>query len=294
MRYSIEDINMLSENWLLFTVVLLILSAVLQNSGLLLITVLMTTAISLAWLWNQFVLRRVEYTRELMVNRAFAGERVPISVTVTNRQTLPVPWLRVDDAFPEALALLTPSSTGLTDRKLKPSSAPGRTVLSHLVTLGPRERVRWTYEIDGTQRGFYFFGPAEIRSGDVFGFFAQQQRFKTPGRLIVYPRVRPLSDLGFPGKDPFGEKKAFRHLIQDPIHTVGVREYHPEDTIKHVHWKASARQGELQVKVYEPTITQQLNCLKACRYPHRYSSPTAASPTLTNPSRCCRIATLTS
>ena len=39
---------------------------------------------------------------------------------------------------------------------------------------------------------------------------------------------------------------------------VGTRDYHPEDAIKHIHWKASARQRELQVKVYEPTITQQL------------------------------------
>jgi len=239
-----------SEGWLLLAFLLFILSAALRNSALLLISVLMVAATSLASLWNRWVLRRVQYARELTACRAFVGERVPVSVTVTNRKILPVPWLRVDDAFPETLML--------TDRKLEPSSVPGRSHLSHLVSLGPYEQVRWTYEIDCARRGFYFFGPTAIRSGDIFGFFAQQQRLKTPGRLIVYPRVRPLPELGFPGKQPFGEKKAMRHLIEDPSRIVGVRDYHPEDSIKRIHWKASARQAELQVKVYEPTITQQL------------------------------------
>jgi uncharacterized protein (DUF58 family) len=124
--------------------------------------------------------------------------------------------------------------------------------------LGPYERVRWTYEIDCAQRGFYFFGPTNFQAGDVLGFYSQEKRLPMSDRLIIYPRVRPLHELGFPGKEPFGEKKEVRHLVDDPMRTVGVREYHPEDSLKHVHWKASARQADLQVKVYEPTITQQL------------------------------------
>ncbi len=241
---------MFSETWLTLILVLLLLSAALGHSGLLLVTLLATTAICLAWLWNRFVLQRVEYTREFAVRRAFAGERVPVSVTVTNRKALPVPYLRVDDAFPHSLPVI--------DHNLKPSSAPGRALLSHLASLGPHERVRWTYEVDCVQRGFYFFGPADIRSGDVFGIFTRQQRIKAPDRLIVYPRVLPLPELGFPGRHPFGEKRTARHIVEDPSRTIGVREYHPEDTIKRIHWKASARHAELQVKVYEPTITQQL------------------------------------
>jgi uncharacterized protein (DUF58 family) len=217
---------------------------------LLLIALLATTSTCLAWLWNRLVLQRVEYTREFATPRVFVGEQARLAVAVTNHKSLPVPWLRVEDAFPDSLSLI--------DRELKPSSAPGKTLLSHLVTLGPHERVRWTYEIDCTQRGFYFFGPVDMQSGDVFGFFARRKRLRAPTRLIVYPRVRPLHELGFPGKDPFGELRTVRHIVEDPTHTVGIREYRPEDAIKRVHWKASARQGDLQVKVYEPTITQQL------------------------------------
>jgi uncharacterized protein (DUF58 family) len=250
---------MFSDNWLLLTLLLFIFSAVLEHGELLLIAVLLTTVTLMAWLWNRFVLRQVEYTREFTASRAFPGERVKVSVALTNRKLLPVPWLRVDDAFPESLAFVD-RSTDIDEQFQGPEllNISGRTYLIHLASLGPRERVRWTYEIECPQRGFYFFGPTEIQSGDIFGFFAQGQHLRMPGRLIVYPRVQPLPELGFPGKDPFGEKKTFRHIVEDPTRTVGVREYHPEDAIKRVHWKASARQGELQVKVYEPIITQQL------------------------------------
>ena len=242
--------QMFSEGWLLLTFGLFILSAALGHSGLLLIPLLATIATAVAWLWNRLVLYRVEYRRELSASRAFVGERLSVTVMVTNQKLLPVGWLRCDDLFPESLPLV--------DHALNPSGVPGRTLLSHLVSLGPYERMRWMYEMDCTQRGFFFFGPTDVATGDIFGFFRRQQRLKMPARLIVYPRVRPLAELGFPGKNPFGERRTVRHIVEDPMHTVGIREYHPEDSIKHVHWKASARQGELQVKVYEPTITHQL------------------------------------
>jgi hypothetical protein len=37
------------------------------------------------------------------------------------------------------------------------------------------------------------------------------------------------------------------------VRTVGVRDYRPADSFRHVHWKASARRQNLQVRVFEPT-----------------------------------------
>jgi uncharacterized protein (DUF58 family) len=50
---------------------------------------------------------------------------------------------------------------------------------------------------------------------------------------------------------------------------MGVRDYHPEDDFRHLHWPATARTGQLQVKVYQPTSTQTLVlCLNVSTYPH--------------------------
>jgi uncharacterized protein (DUF58 family) len=67
-----------------------------------------------------------------------------------------------------------------------------------------------------------------------------------------------MADLALPIKDPFGEQKAYRRLIEDPLRTIGVRDHRPEDGMRRIHWKATAHKGDLQVRVYEPTATLNL------------------------------------
>ncbi len=49
-----------------------------------------------------------------------------------------------------------------------------------------------------------------------------------------------------------------RTLWEDPTHLAGVREYEPGDPLRRIHWKASARVGNLQVKLVEPTTHPRL------------------------------------
>ncbi|MBS1252595.1 MAG: hypothetical protein MAG451_01636 [Anaerolineales bacterium] len=241
---------MFNEDWIWIIILLLLLGAILGQSALILIPILLGIVILIGWLWNRFVLRRTTYERVFSERRLFAGETLHMSVSISNTKPLPVPWLQMEDLFPAELSIA--------DRKLASSSIPRRHILNHVASLGPYERVRWKYEIACDARGFYFFGPASLSAGDIFGVFGQNKTVETVDRLIVYPRVAELPELGFPGKEPFGEQTAQQRIFEDPSRTIGVREYRPEDSLRRVHWKATARQGDLQVKVYEPTITQQL------------------------------------
>lgn len=241
---------MFNEDWALIILALLLLGAILGQSALILVPILLAAVILIGWLWNRFVLHRTTYERGFHEQRLFAGESLHMSVSVANTKPLPVPWLKIEDQFPAELPLV--------GRKLASSEVPNRHILDHAASLGPYEQVRWDYEIACDQRGFYFFGPAQLKSGDIFGVFGNERRIEGVDRLIVYPRIVDLPELGFPGKEPFGEQTGQQRIFEDPIRTIGVREYHPEDSMRRVHWKATARQGDLQVKVYEPTITQQL------------------------------------
>jgi uncharacterized protein (DUF58 family) len=50
---------------------------------------------------------------------------------------------------------------------------------------------------------------------------------------------------------------------------MGVREYRPEDGFRRIHWPATARTGELQVKIYQAVSTQVLVvCLNVATFPH--------------------------
>ncbi|HYN90016.1 MAG TPA: DUF58 domain-containing protein, partial [Ardenticatenaceae bacterium] len=201
-------------------------------------------------LWSRHALRRVFYQRRFSENRAFVGETVTLTLSLTNRKVLPLPWVRVDDEFP----LRTP----LIEGSLGPSSRSNMGTLVSLASLGWYERVTWRHDLFCAERGIYHFGPATLRASDIFGLFERTVDHPRHDRLIVYPRVEPLERLGMPSKDPFGARRAPQPLFEDPVRTVGVRDYHPEDPLRRVHWKATARTQRLQARVWEPTEAQQL------------------------------------
>ncbi len=114
-------------------------------------------------------------------------------------------------------------------------------------------------EVDDT-----VFGPATLRTGDVFGFASQEMDLLQEDYLLVYPRIVTLTQLGLPPHDPFGEVPLQRQwLFEDPLRTVGVRDYRPGDSPRRLHWKATARapDQQLQVKLLEPTTTYRLMVL---------------------------------
>jgi uncharacterized protein (DUF58 family) len=76
--------------------------------------------------------------------------------------------------------------------------------------------------------------------------------------MIVYPRIHKIEDLHLPALLPFGERRVPRHLLSDPARVVGIRDYRPEDPFRRIHWKATARLMQLQVRVEEPVTAPQL------------------------------------
>ncbi|HKD77081.1 MAG TPA: DUF58 domain-containing protein, partial [Ktedonobacterales bacterium] len=76
--------------------------------------------------------------------------------------------------------------------------------------------------------------------------------------LLVYPLVVPITRFGLPSRNPFGDHRTQRRLIEDPSQIIGIRDYQPDDALRRVHWKATARMGMLQSKVYPPTTNYTL------------------------------------
>jgi len=241
---------MFNENWVALAAFAVILGLLTQQPGLLAIAILVLLTAAAGWLWNEHSLRGIQYRRVFSERRAFLGETVDLRVEVTNRKPLPVAWVKIDDEFPSALAI--------TDGPVRPSTKPDIDLLANLVSLRWFERVRWSYRIRCDQRGFYAFGPTHLQSGDLFGLFQSESTSPQLDWLIIYPQVRPLEMLDLPPKEPFGDVRARQRIFEDPSRAIGVRDYRPSDALKTIHWKATARRQQLQVKVYEPTTSHQL------------------------------------
>jgi uncharacterized protein (DUF58 family) len=187
-------------------------------------------------LWTRQTARRIDLER-VFEERALHGETVRITLRLTNRGLLPVPWLRLHDRLPTALQTAAN--------------------LDRVLSIGPRETVEVAYDTVCRQRGWYELGPATIELGDVLGVNLLRREFATRRRLIVYPRILPINRLSLPSRMPFGDVRTHRPLYEDPARVVGVRDYVAGDSLRKIHWRTSAATGRLQVKKLEPAMTLQ-------------------------------------
>jgi uncharacterized protein (DUF58 family) len=196
---------------------------------------------------SKYSLQRVEYHRRLSSNRVFFGEEVKMEIEVSNRKPLPLPWLQADDEIPKEVTLL--KGTVSADYSMT------HQLLSNLFSINWYHKVKRHYTIQCPHRGYFTFGPTKISSGDVFGFFTRYKEIDTRDYHIVYPKIVPLEKLGIPSRQPLGEIRTRNHIFQDPVLTMGIREYQYGDSLKSIHWKSTARTGRLQTKIFEPTTT---------------------------------------
>lgn len=251
---------MFSSRWLAFFIFILILGVILNISVLVGLSTVLFIVLGMANWWNAHSLDGITYKRHFYYTRAFPDEEVPTQIEVENRKILPLPWLRVQDPWPKAVG---PQN----DEILAPSHIPDRGYLMNIFSLRWYERSRRKYTMIFRKRGSYTIGPARIDSGDLFGFFENIREGREVNYLTVFPKLIPISEFELPAEDPFGDIGSRRRLFEDPSQTMGIREYHPEDGFRRVHWPATARYGELQVKVYQPTSSQVVVvCLNASTY----------------------------
>ena len=245
-----ERRSQFSPAWIEMAALLIIVGMLVHQRALFALAACLLIVIPISWWWNRMSLRRVEYERRFDRQYAFPGETIEMTARVTNRKLLPLSWLEISDEIPMAL----PLAQGM----LLPTHVPRVGKLPLVLSLRWYERINRRYKFNCTARGIYKLGPAELRSGDIFTLFETQKKQKSHDRLVVYPRIWPMEDLGLPSKEPFGERKAQRRLLEDPLRTIGIRDHRPEDSLRHIHWKATAHRGKLQVRVFEPTTTLTL------------------------------------
>jgi uncharacterized protein (DUF58 family) len=107
-----------------------------------------------------------------------------------------------------------------------------------------------------TRRGLFRIGPAVIEASDPFGLV---RRFRVDPEvrfITVLPRVVPLGQGQALGHRPVHEVPRRRSLFEDPSRFLGLRDYQPGDSLRRIHWRATARSGRLQVKLYEPAVLE--------------------------------------
>ena len=156
------------------------------------------------------------------------GDRMRVTYTLRNRSRLPKPWLEVHN--PTTL----------------PGSLPGRAI-----TLGGNAERSWLIRAPLSRRGHFRIEPLHIRTGDPFGFFEASATVGQGVSVVVYPRLEPLPLWRLPAASLEGSRASPERTLQSTPLATTVRPYAPGDSMNRIHWRSTARHGEIQVKEFD-------------------------------------------
>jgi len=170
---------------------------------------------------------RLSSSRSLSAARTPAGQESAVTLRLENISRLPTGLLLVEDRVPYVLG-----------------SRP-RFVLDRIE---PRGRSEVTYLVRSDVRGRYQLGPLAIRLTDPFGMCELQRSFSAKDTLIVTPPVHQLPSAQLAGEwTGSGESRA-RSVASAGEDDAATREYHQGDDLRRVHWRSTARLGQLMVR----------------------------------------------
>jgi len=172
---------------------------------------------------------------------ANVGDLVAVVLHVRNRGGLPVPWVLLEDLLPRHAFLPPPPRLLVKGKRLQ------------LAMLKGRSRKTILYQLECNRRGYFQIGPLVLETGDLFGLHRRYRVVTDPHFLMVYPEMLALEGYDVASRRPIGEIRMSYRLYEDPTRIAGVRRFEPGDPLNRVHWRATARTGELHSKVYEPS-----------------------------------------
>jgi uncharacterized protein (DUF58 family) len=140
-----------------------------------------------------------------------------------------------------------------------------------------------SYRIHGARRGRHVLGPVRLRLVDPFGLVERSAVGSDTAPLIVVPRVRPLGPTGPAGGQGGGGEGARRTIAVHGEDDVSTREYRHGDDLRKVHWRATARTGELMVRLEERPWRAQTTLLLDTRARAHVLAPRHGQPARSGP-----------
>ncbi|OLB77916.1 MAG: hypothetical protein AUI14_14730 [Actinobacteria bacterium 13_2_20CM_2_71_6] len=195
-------------------------------------------------------------TRSLEPQRTPVGATARVVLRLQNLSALPTGTLLLEDRLPYALG-----------------SRP-RLVLERL---GRRQASSVAYSVRADVRGRYEIGPLVIRLTDPFGLCELARAFPSIDHLTVTPTVVPLPAVRLTGEyTGTGDSRA-RSVAVHGEDDAATREYRHGDDLRRVHWRSTARVGELMVRREEqPWESRATLILDIRKNAHRGEGPTAS------------------
>lgn len=201
-----------------------------------------------AVVYRTFGLRAVRYRRYFSAAAVYEGQHVQMVEELTNAKLLPVPWVRVEARM----------SRHLLFKNLENLAEASDIYHRSVFTMGPWRKITRTHDVTCARRGCYRVETVALTAGDLMGMGDRAVTLPNPMELIVYPRILDDSALDVPSRRWQGDVVVRRVIEPDPFLINGIRPFLRGDTLRDVHWAATARTGALKVKTRDYTASPRL------------------------------------
>ena len=170
---------------------------------------------------------------ELNPRRVVVGDRAMGRMVVTNSGTRNVPPTRME----------LPVGRGVAEFQLPPMT--------------PKQEHEELFAVPTNRRAVIIAGPAESVRGDQLGLLRRAVKWADPVDLFVHPRTVRLAPSAA-GLVRDLEGQVSKKITNNDIAFHALRPYVPGDDRRYVHWRTSARIGQLMVRQFEETRRSQI------------------------------------
>lgn len=230
-------------NTLAFTgAVCLVMGLLLGHAALLTLATVTLVALVLG-AWQSIGLLGGVTVRRVHPPRAFQENSVGVTLRLENTDRRAPELVLVEDRFP-------PSSANRIRRLLHTPLRRGR--VAEVNFIGSCDH----------RRGPYVLGPARVEAQDALGLFTREVTVEEFTNLLVYPQAVALEAHEVLGEGTLahvGLETTPRAGVSEEFS--GLREYHQGDSPRLIHWKSTARHGEIMIKEFQEERTTLVSIL---------------------------------
>jgi uncharacterized protein (DUF58 family) len=180
------------------------------------------------WIWARSLARKVSLVREIRFGWAHVGDLLEERFTLVNKGWAPAIWVEVQD------------------RSTMPSYDPSR-----ISGVDRYSQTQWQTNGMCMRRGLYMLGPTTIVCQDPFGIYRVEKDYPAFSTMAVMPPMVPLPAIEIAPGGRAGDGRMRTDAPERTVDASTVRDYHPGDSLRWIHWPTSARKGSLHVRLFD-------------------------------------------
>lgn len=170
------------------------------------------------------------------------GETFTWTLTVKNGKRMMVPYLKIKEQVPRGLFF---AENG------EPVEKKGISGLNTVLYLAGRQKMELVREVKLPERGRHFFRGSSVEAGDFLGYETSLDNYPEMTEIVVKPVPSTHGDIPLLLGGYLGDFAVRNSLFEDPVLTIGFREYTGREPFRAISWTQSAKHNRLLVKQQE-------------------------------------------